>query len=127
MSNNQKNSSETSSNIRWLLIFWMFLISGIAYLDRVNISIAGRSIAEEFHLDTVQLGWIFSAFILGYALLQAPAGRLEDRVGPRLVLGLGVVYWAVFTTLITFISPAWTGLIGILIGVRFCLGIGEAV
>jgi ACS family glucarate transporter-like MFS transporter len=117
----------SSSNIRWILIFWMFLVSAIGYLDRVNISIAGQSIAEEFHLSTVQLGYVFSAFVLGYALFQAPAGRLADRLGPRLVLGLGVVYWAIFTSLITFVSPSWGGLIPILLAIRFGLGVGEAV
>ena len=52
---------------RWILIGWMFVISAIAYLDRVNIAIAGHSIQEEFHLDNIQLGWVFSAFVAGYA------------------------------------------------------------
>ena len=67
---------------RWALIGWMFAISAIAYLDRVNISIAGHSIQREFRLDNVQLGWVFSAFVAGYALFQAPGGRLADRFGP---------------------------------------------
>ena len=58
--------------LRWALIFWMFLISAIAYLDRVNISIAGQAIQQDFNLDDVQLGWVFSAFVLGYALFQVP-------------------------------------------------------
>ena len=29
-------------NLRWTLIFWMFLISSIAYLDRVNVGLARR-------------------------------------------------------------------------------------
>ncbi|MBV9308632.1 MAG: MFS transporter, partial [Acidobacteriaceae bacterium] len=55
-------------------------------MDRVNLSIAVRAIANEFKLDNTRLGWVFSAFQLGYAFFQAPAGRLADRVGPRLVL-----------------------------------------
>jgi ACS family glucarate transporter-like MFS transporter len=42
--------------LRWLLVFWMFLLSAIAYLDRVNISIAGTSIQRDFNLTNVQLG-----------------------------------------------------------------------
>jgi len=34
--------------LRWALIFWMFVISAIAYLDRVNISIAASFIQKEF-------------------------------------------------------------------------------
>jgi len=122
-----RTSSEPRSGIRWLLVFWLFTISAVAYLDRVNISIAGQAIAKEFHLTNIQLGWVFSAFVLGYALLQAPAGRISDRLGPRAVLGFAVVWWAIFTSMITFISPNLTNLIVTLIAIRFLLGVGEAV
>ncbi len=115
------------SRIRWLLILWMFAVSAIAYLDRVNISIAGQAIAAEFHLDNVQLGWVFSAFVLGYALFQAPGGWLADRIGPRRVLALGVVWWAIFTTAITILPAGVPALLALLVAVRFFLGMGEAV
>lgn len=113
--------------IRWLLIFWIFLISAIAYLDRVNLSIAGRAVADEFHLTNVQLGWIFSAFILGYAFFQAPAGWVADRLGPRLIIMLGVLWWGAFTVLITVLPTQIRGVLVFLIGIRFLLGAGEAV
>jgi MFS transporter, ACS family, glucarate transporter len=113
--------------VRWLLIWWLFLVSAVAYLDRVNISIAGQAIAKEFHLNTVELGWMFSAFVLGYALFQAPGGWLADRIGPRILLAIGVVWWAVFTSAITLFSARTAALLPMLIGVRFCLGLGEAV
>ena len=110
-----------------MLIFWMFVVSAIAYLDRVNISIAGPTITKEFHLTNVELGYVFSAFVLGYALFQTPGGRIADRIGPRKVLTIGVVWWGIFTTLITLLSPGMSGLVFLLIGIRFLLGIGEAV
>lgn len=113
--------------IRWLLIGWLFLVSAVAYLDRVNISIAGQAIAKEFHLGTQELGWMFSAFVLGYAIFQAPGGWLADRIGARVLLAAGVVWWAVFTSAITLFTPGIAALLPMLIGVRFCLGIGEAV
>lgn len=116
-----------SIGIRWILIAWIFVIAAIACLDRVNISIAGQFIAQEFHLSNIQLGWVFSAFVAGYALFQAPGGWLADRIGPRKVLTIGVLWWGVFTSLITFLSPHWTAVLGILIGLRFGLGMGEAV
>ncbi len=70
---------------------------------------------------------MFSAFVLGYALFQAPGGWLADRIGPRILLTLGVVWWAVFTCLITFFSPTAAALLPMLIATRFCLGLGEAV
>lgn len=119
--------SRTNFSVRWFLIFWVFWVGAIFYLDRVNISIAGQEIAREFHLSNVQLGWVFSAFIAGYALFQAPAGWLADRYGARVVLTLSVVWWSVFTSLITVVSPRLAMPVVALIAVRFVLGMGEAV
>lgn len=110
-----------------MLVTWLFVVSAIGYLDRVNISIAGQSIEKEFHLTNVELGWIFSAFVLGYALFQAPGGSIADRLGPRLVLMLGVIWWGIFTSLITVFSSGAPRLILLLIATRFLLGMGEAV
>lgn len=115
------------SRIRWILIGWIFLISAVAYLDRVNISIAAKSITTDFKLSNVELGYIQSAFVLGYALFQAPAGRLADRLGPRIVITGAVVWWAVFTALITVIPPGFAAALTALIAIRFGLGIGEAI
>jgi ACS family glucarate transporter-like MFS transporter len=113
--------------LRWLLIFWLFLLSAIAYLDRVNISIAGTAIQKDFNLTNVQLGYVFSTFILAYALFQAPGGRLADKYGPRLVLTIGVVWWGIFTTA-TALVPTGLGIsLVLLVLTRFLLGLGEAV
>ncbi len=115
------------TRVRWVLIFWMFLISAIAYLDRVNISIAGNAIQTEFGFSTVELGWVFSAFVIGYALFQAPGGRLADRFGPRLVLTLGVLWWGVFTTVTALLPAGIAHALVLMILIRFVLGLGEAV
>ena len=49
--------------MRWFLVFWLFVLSAVSYLDRVNISIAGGSIAEAYQLSDVQLGKVFSAML----------------------------------------------------------------
>ena len=113
--------------VRWVLVFWMLVISAVSYLDRVNISIAGPSIEREFHLDHIRLGWVFSAWVLGYALFQAPSGRLADRFGPRKILLLGTVWWAVFTGLTALAPAKAAGSLLILIAVRFLLGTGESI
>jgi MFS transporter, ACS family, glucarate transporter len=114
------------SRIRWILIGWIFLLSAVGYLDRVNLSIAGGAIMREFSLDKVQLGWVQSAFVLGYAFFQAPAGRLADRIGPRKIIAWGVIWWGVFTVLITVV-PTVSAALWIVIAIRFGLGMGEAV
>jgi MFS transporter, ACS family, glucarate transporter len=121
------NMNILRGRVRWILIFWMFVISAVSYLDRVNISIAGPSIEQEFHLDHIQMGWVFSAWVLGYALFQAPSGRLADRFGPRRIVALGAAWWAVFTALTGFAPAGVAGALAILLVVRFALGVGESV
>ncbi|HTA48231.1 MAG TPA: MFS transporter [Verrucomicrobiae bacterium] len=116
-----------TSHIRWFLVFWLFVLSAVSYLDRVNISIAGGSIAEAYHLSDVQLGKVFSAMLVGYALFQTVGGRLADRFGPRRVLAGGVLWWGVFTSLTAMVPAKITGAIFIFVVVRFLLGAGEAV
>ena len=116
-----------SSHVRWILIFWIFLLSSVAFLDRVNISVAAGPIADAYSLSNVQLGMIFSAFLIGYAIFQTPGGWLADRFGSRRVLAGGVLWWGIFTALVAA-APARIGhpLLA-LIAVRFLLGAGEAV
>jgi ACS family glucarate transporter-like MFS transporter len=113
--------------VRWILIVWIFMISSVAYLDRVNISIASHYIVKEYQLSNIQLGYIFSAFVLAYALFQPPGGRVSDKYGPRWVIGLATVWWAAFTSLATAIPRTITGVVAAFICLRFLLGAGEAV
>jgi len=113
--------------VRWLLIFLMFVISAVSFLDRVNWSIAVLPIEQTFHLSDIQFGWVFSAWALGYALFQAPSGHLADRFGPRRTLALGTMWWALFTALTALVPSGLAGSLGMLMGVRFLLGAGEAV
>jgi ACS family glucarate transporter-like MFS transporter len=119
--------TEAKSRVRWFLVFWLFILSAVSYLDRVNISIAGGSLAGEYHLSNVQLGWVFSAFLLGYALFQTPAGWLADRFGPRRVLTTGVFWWGIFTALTAAVPIAIAKPLLFFIAIRFLLGAGEAV
>jgi ACS family glucarate transporter-like MFS transporter len=108
-------------------VLWLFVLSAVAYLDRVNLSIASAKLTEEFAISNVQLGFIFSTFLLGYALFQTPAGWLADRFGARRVLTVGVLWWGVFSALTAAISHSITNVVMALIAIRFLLGAGEAI
>ena len=121
--------------MRWFLIWWVFVLGAVAYLDRVNISVAGSSIAAEYGLSNVQLGYVFSSFLVGYAVFQTPCGRLADRFGPRRVIALAVIWWGIFTALTACVPVRTAGRVGplgillpllLFIPVRFLLGAGEA-
>ena len=82
------NGKQTSGlPIRYVLVLWLTVMSAVAYLDRTNISVAGIEIGQEFAISKIRLGWIFSAFLIGYAGFQIPAGLLARRLGSRRALG----------------------------------------
>jgi ACS family glucarate transporter-like MFS transporter len=120
-------SVERPTRIRYFLAFWLFVLSGVAFLDRTNISIAGLEISREYGLGNQRLGWIFSSFLIGYAGFQLPAGWLAARFGPRKVLTLGVIWWGVATALTAMLPTDIAHAVLLLIAIRFALGAGEAV
>jgi MFS transporter, ACS family, glucarate transporter len=115
------------TRVRWFLVFWLFVLSAVSYLDRVNISIAAGSIVDAYHLTDVQLGKVFSALVAGYALFQTVGGHLADRFGPRRVLTAGVVWWGIFTAATALVPADIGGALLLFVVVRFLLGAGEAV
>ena len=115
--------------VRWKIAGLLLMVVTLTFVDRFNMNVAAKYIQREFSLSNVQIGSLLSAFVLGYALFQAPGGRLGDRFGARRVLLGATVWWSVFTAL-TAAAPAlhWTGL-GIVASfwvVRFLIGVGEA-
>ena len=112
---------------RWIVVAMMFAIAAVSYLDRNNISIAATAVQKEFGLTNVQLGAVFSAFVMGYALAQPIAGRLADRFGPYKMVAVGIVWWSVFTAATALAPSGLASSLTILIAIRFVLGVGEAV
>ena len=60
--------------VRYNMIGLLFCSTVVNYIDRVNISVAAPVIMRETGWDKGQFGLVFSAFLIGYALLQIPRG-----------------------------------------------------
>ena len=116
---------------RWWLVALLCGTATASYLCRVNVSVAGVLVMKELALDQVQMGRVFSAFLLGYALMQVPAGMVADRWGARRAL-TGAAGWWVAATLLQATAGWWPfaqgggGALALLLAARFVLGIGEA-
>jgi ACS family glucarate transporter-like MFS transporter len=97
----------------------------------VNISVTARQMMPALGLTDQQLGFVFSSFVIGYALFQIPGGWLGDRWGARLVLTIALVWWSCATALTAIAATSSLagplGIVGALALVRFLLGVGEAV
>ncbi len=106
---------------RYRFFLGSFLITLLLYVDRVCISSAKDSISGDLGLNDIQMGWVLSAFALGYALFQVPGGALGDTYGVRKVLTAIMVLWSLFTSLT---GAAWSYVS--MLFFRFTFGAGEA-
>jgi len=106
--------------IRRLIVAVLCLMYFIAYIDRVNISVAGPEMRRALGLTPTELGIVFSAFAYPYASMQILGGWAADRFGPRLVLAVLSVLWAAATVLT---GLAWS--VASLVWFRILVGIGE--
>ncbi|KAJ6822043.1 ascorbate transporter, chloroplastic-like [Iris pallida] len=93
-------------------------------MDRVNMSIAILPMSAEFNWNPATVGLIQSSFFWGYLLTQIAGGIWADKIGGKLVLGFGVVWWSIATILTPF--AARVGLPFLLV-MRAFMGIGEGV
>jgi ACS family sodium-dependent inorganic phosphate cotransporter len=109
---------------RYTVILMCFAATFVCYIDRVNISVAIIPMSKELGWDVATQGAILSSFYIGYLLMQIAGGRLADRFGGKLILGLGVLIWSLFTLITP--AAAFMGLFA-LFAARIGMGLGEAV
>jgi ACS family glucarate transporter-like MFS transporter len=120
----------TSVPYRWSIVALLCAISTISYVERVNITVVGDDLMRNYRIDQTRMGGIFTAFLLGYALFQVPAGLLTDRIGPRCVLTGALLCWGGLTLLTAWaealVLASWLGVLNTLLVVRFLLGISAS-
>ncbi len=109
---------------RFKVILLTVLAVFICYIDRVVISLAIIPMGSEMGWSDTERGVVLGMFYFGYIFTQIPGGLLSDRYGAKLVLGIGLIVWSIFT----LITPLafFAGFYWLLLA-RFGMGIGEAV
>lgn len=98
-----------------------FIAGIVNFLDRSSLSVAGEAIRADLGLSATEFGVLLSAFSLSYGFAQLPSGILLDRVGPRIVLGAGLIFWSAMQALTGMVNS-----FSHFILLRIGLGIGEA-
>ncbi len=104
----------------WVVAFGVSL-AFITYIDRACIGQTAPAIRQELRLTPVQMGYVFSAFALAYALFEIPSGWLGDWIGSRRLLTRIVLWWSFFTA-----ATGWAWSLQSLVVTRFLFGAGEA-
>jgi MFS transporter, ACS family, glucarate transporter len=107
--------------VRYRVLAFTVVLAAVTYLDRVCISRAEAEVRGDLGLSKTQMGYVFSAFTIAYALFEIPSGIWGDRIGARRVLTRIVVWWSTFT-----IATATAFNYASMLAVRFLFGMGEA-
>jgi MFS family permease len=115
------NLKPAGSRTRYRVLAFTVALAGITYLDRVCIAQTAQDMMRELSLSKEQMGFVFSAFTIAYAIFEMPTGAWGDRIGTRRVLTRIVVWWSSFT-----IATAAAFNYASLLVVRFLFGMGEA-
>ena len=119
-----------ATHVRWMVMGIVMAIMAVTAMNRLNLSIAGKYIEEEFSFSTISMGRVFSAFLWGYGLFQIPWGYVCDRIGPRRTLTASILCFAIGSGAMV-LAPRFstaTGLSALAVFriVRFLTGVGEA-
>jgi MFS family permease len=77
----------------------LFALNFMNFYDRQVVGAVGEKIKQEWQLSDGQLGSLTTAFVLIYALVGIPFGRLADTQRHRVLLSGGVAVWSACTAL----------------------------
>lgn len=117
----QAKTQERPTQVRRHVLWLTVAVYMITYMDRVVISTAAPFMQKELGFSLQTMGWIFSAFQIGYAVCQIPGGWLGDRFGARRTLSAVVIWWSIFTAAT---ATMWSA--GSMFACRLLFGMGEA-
>jgi MFS family permease len=106
----------------WVVSFVLALGFVVNYVDRGNVSVAAPVIQREFHLNPTQLGLLFSAFFLSYAVMQVPAGFLVERFNLKWLYAAAFLWWSLANAGVA-LAVGFTSLLIL----RMLLSVGEAI
>lgn len=95
-------SGAKRGNMRYFIVFMLFVVGAINYADRAIFSIVGPTMLKTLNMDIVSLGYLMSTFGWAYVLGQLPGGWLLDRFGTKRVYIGSLFLWSLITGLLGF-------------------------
>src|SRR6187455_739642 len=108
-------------HLRWYICGLLFLATTINYIDRQVLGILAPDLQKEIGWTELDYGRIVIAFQVSYAVMMLVWGKILDRIGTKLGLGLAVAWWSLAGMGTAFARTAMS--FGFF---RFLLGVGEA-
>lgn len=108
-------------NLRWWIGGLLFASTVINYIDRQTLSSLSPFLIPKYHWTNTDYANLLITFRIAYALGQAPAGRIIDRIGTRRGLSISVLFYSL-VSMATSLASGFRSFAGF----RFFLGLGEA-
>ena len=106
--------------VGWNMLVLLAASQTIAYMDRVNLSVAAPVLIRNYHYTPALLGFLFSIFNWAFTIALLPSGPFVDWVRARVAYPIGVGLWSLATIACGFslaLAPlAWC---------RALVGVGE--
>ena len=93
----------------------------LCYVARMTMASAAPFVAAEMHLSALAVGTLLSAFFVGYAVMQIPAGLLVDKLNSNRVLTASILTWSILSAATTL-----AGSFSALVAVRVLFGVSES-
>jgi ACS family glucarate transporter-like MFS transporter len=90
--------------VRWRIYAFLFTFGFIAYFQQKGLTVAAERIMPELGFSQMQIGWLYWAFVLGYAAFQFPGGVIGQRLGARWMFTL-ISAVAFLATVLTPVAP----------------------
>lgn len=116
-----KEFEKTMTARRAWVALVIFLLVVVNFMDRIALAVAARPLVAAFGFTSVQLGYLFSAFLWTYVICLVPLGLLNDKVKPKAMVGGAMAVWSAATLLMGIVSSY-----GGMIVSRLLMGAGEA-
>lgn len=119
-------SPQSPTAVRWQIVAMLMALCAISHINRASMAVAGTDrIMDQYGIDPVRMGSVYSAFLLVYSICMIPGGVLIDRAGPRralMLVGFSSAILGALTGAIGWSIAAGASLVFTLIIVRGMMG-----
>lgn len=107
--------------LRWRIVFYVFFLFIINYLDRVNVGFAALHMNKDLGLSQTAYGLGAGIFFIGYILFEVPSNMIMRKVGPRIWIARIMVTWGLVSGGMAFVTGEYSYYF-----MRLLLGFAEA-
>jgi len=118
--------SSLSVSARWRIVLMLMGFAAFGHFNRVGISVAGGEVfIKQIGISEVEMGWVYTTFLIVYTTFMLPGGWLIDRIGSAkalVLLGLTMGTFVVLTGVLGWVTNTAAGLLPGLLVIRGMAG-----